>query len=252
MEANSNSIIIGGIKITSPDKVIFDDPEITKADVVRYYAQVSERMLPYVSHRILSIVRCPKGISRSCFYKKHPGPDNKGIVTVPVTNSNGETEDYFYIENAPGLIFEAQMGTLEFHTWGSRIDELEKPDMMVFDLDPDEGMDLDSVRRGVKDIKSILDELSLISYLKTSGGKGYHVVVPLKPAVSWDTFHDFARRVAEVMEQKWPDRYTSNVRKAKRTNRIFIDWIRNGRGATSIAPYSIRARKGARVSMPIA
>ncbi|HCA30666.1 MAG TPA: DNA ligase, partial [Ruminococcaceae bacterium] len=123
---------------------------------------------------------------------------------------------------------------------------------MVFDLDPDEGMDLDSVRRGVKDIKSILDELSLISYLKTSGGKGYHVVVPLKPAVSWDTFHDFARRVAEVMEQKWPDRYTSNVRKDSRKNKIFIDWIRNGRGATSIAPYSIRARNGAGVSMPIA
>ena len=232
--------------------MIFDDPEITKADVIRYYAKVSERMLPYVSHRILSIVRCPKGISQTCFYKKHPGPDSKGIVTMPISTSGGETEDYFYIENASGLISEAQMGTLEFHTWGSRVDELEKPDMMVFDLDPDEGMDLSTVRQGVQDMKSILAELSLNSYLKTSGGKGYHVVVPLKPAVSWDAFHDFARRVAEVMEQKWPDRYTSNVRKAKRTNKIFIDWIRNGRGATSIAPYSIRARKGARVSMPIA
>ncbi|MDP4159949.1 MAG: DNA ligase, partial [Bacillota bacterium] len=117
---------------------------------------------------------------------------------------------------------------------------------------PDEGMDLSRVRQGVRDTKTILAELSLNSYLKTSGGKGYHVVVPLKPAVAWDGFHDFARRVAEVMEQKWPDRYTSNVRKAKRTNKIFIDWIRNGRGATSIAPYSLRARKGAGVSMPIA
>jgi len=123
---------------------------------------------------------------------------------------------------------------------------------MVFDLDPDEGMDLSRVRQGVRDVKYILAELSLNSYLKTSGGKGYHVVVPLKPAVAWDGFHNFARRVAEVMEQKWPDRYTSNVRKAKRTNKIFIDWIRNGRGATSIAPYSLRARKGAGVSMPIA
>ena len=123
---------------------------------------------------------------------------------------------------------------------------------MVFDLDPDEGMDLSRVRQGVRDVKNILAELSLNSYLKTSGGKGYHVVVPLKPAVAWDGFHNFARRVAEVMEQKWPDRYTSNVRKAKRTNKIFIDWIRNGRGATSIAPYSLRARKGTGVSMPIA
>ncbi len=251
MEANSNSIVVEGVKISSPDKVMFDDPVITKLDVVQYYAKISEYMLPYVSHRILSIVRCPKGISQTCFYKKHPGLGSKGIITLPIAVGSGETEDYFYIDSASGLISEVQMGTLEFHTWGSRVDELEKPDVMVFDLDPDEGMELSQVRQGVKDVKSILKELSLNSYLKTSGGKGYHVVVPLKPVVTWDTFHDFARRFAEVMEQKWPDRYTSNVRKVKRSGKIFIDWIRNGRGATSVAPYSIRARKGARVSMPI-
>jgi len=251
VETNTNGIIIEGIKISNPDKVIFADPEITKGDVIRYYAQVAERMLPYVSHRVLSIVRCPKGISQTCFYKKHPGPGSIGIVTIPISTGGGEKEDYFYIENPAGLIAEAQMGTLEFHIWGSRVDELEKPDLMVFDLDPDEGMDLSRVRQGVRDVKAILAELSLNSYLKTSGGKGYHVVVPLKPAVTWNVFHDFARRVAQVMEQKWPERYTSNVRKAKRTNKIFIDWIRNGRGATSIAPYSLRARNGAGVSMPI-
>ncbi len=251
MAANTNSILIQGIKISNPDKIIFEEPEIRKVDVIRYYEQVSERMLPFVNHRILSIVRCPKGISQTCFFKKHPGPGSKGIITIPVTNSEGETEEYFYIENISGLIYEAQMGTLEFHTWGSRAEELEKPDMMVFDLDPDEGMDISQVRQGVLDIKSILNDLSLNSYLKTSGGKGYHVVVPIKPVVSWDVVHDFAKSVAEVMEKKWPDRYTSNVRKAKRTDKIFIDWIRNGRGATSVAPYSIRARKGARISMPI-
>lgn len=251
MEVNTNSIIVEGIKITSLDKVMFDDPEITKADIVQYYSKVSDRMLTYVRHRILSIVRCPKGISQTCFYKKHPGQNSKGIITMPIPNSKGEMEDYFYIEDASGLIYEVQMGTLEFHTWGSCVDELEKPDMMVFDLDPDEGIDLSQVRQGVKDIRSILAELSLNSYLKTSGGKGYHVVVPLKPVVTWNVFYDFARRVAEVMEQKWPDRYTSNMRKAKRTDKIFIDWIRNGRGATSVAPYSLRARKGAKVSMPI-
>ena len=251
MEANANGITIEGVKISKPDKVLFENPEITKEDVVRYYAKISERMLPYVEHRVLSIVRCPKGVSQNCFFKKHPGPDSKGIVTIPITNSDGETEEYFYIENVPGLVSEVQMGTLEFHTWGSRVEELEKPDIMVFDLDPDEGMELSRVRQGVLDIKSILTELSLKSYLKTSGGKGYHVVVPLKPMVTWEVFHDFAKRVAEVMEQKWTDRYTSNVRKAKRKDKIFIDWIRNGRGATSIAPYSIRARAGAKVSMPI-
>lgn len=252
VETPQDGLTIAGVKITHPDKVLFDDPQITKEDVIRYYEKVSGRMLPYVSHRILSIVRCPKGISQTCFYKKHPGQESKGIVTIPVSNSEGGTEDYFYIKDLAGLISEAQMGTLEFHTWGSRVDELEKPDMMVFDLDPDEGMELGRVRQGARDLESILAELSLVSYLKTSGGKGYHVVVPFRPAASWDVFHDFAKRVAEVMEQKWPERYTSNIRKAKRTNKIFIDWIRNGRGATSIAPYSIRARKGAKVSMPIA
>lgn len=245
------SLTIEGVNITSPDKVIFNDPEITKEDVIRYYLYVSHRMLPYVSDRILSIVRCPKGVSQACFYKKHPGPGSKGIITVPFLTNDGETEEYFYIDDVSGLVSEAQMGTLEFHIWGSRYKTLEMPDMMVFDLDPDEGMDIDRVRKGVEDIKSILDDISLKSYLKTSGGKGYHVVVPLKPSVSWEKFRDFAKQVAEVMEYKWPDRYTSNVRKSKRTDKIFIDWIRNARGATSVAPYSLRARKGAKVSMPI-
>lgn len=251
VETAKNELMIAGVRITHPEKVLYDNPKITKEDVVRYYEKISGRMLPYVSHRILSIVRCPKGISQTCFYKKHPGQESKGIVTIPVSNSEGGTADYFYMEDLPGLISEVQMGTLEFHTWGSRVDELEKPDMMVFDLDPDEGMELDRIRQGVRDLRGILAELSLVSYLKTSGGKGYHVVVPFKPVASWDAFHDFAKRVAEVMEQKWPERYTSNIRKVKRTDKIFIDWIRNGRGATSIAPYSIRARMGAKVSMPI-
>jgi DNA ligase D len=247
------SITIQGVKITHPEKILFDNPQITKEEVVRYYERIADRMLPFVAHRILSIVRCPKGVSQTCFYKKHPGAGSRGIVTIQIANSDGEkyNEEYFYIEDATGLVSEAQMGTLEFHTWGSRVETLEQPDIMVFDLDPDEGMLLDRVRQGVRDLKGILDELSLVSYLKTSGGKGYHVAVPFAPSASWDAFRDFAKRVAEVMEQKWPDRYTSNIRKAKRSDKIFIDWIRNSRGSTSVAPYSIRARAGAKVSMPI-
>ncbi|KAF5051840.1 Multifunctional non-homologous end joining protein LigD [anaerobic digester metagenome] len=246
-----NSVMLGGVKISNPDKILYDQLMITKADVVQYYEKVLPRMLPYVSHRILTTLRCPKGVSQTCFYKKHPTSESKGIVNVPITNGKGESEEYFYVENGFGILSEVQMGTLEFHTWGSSVETLEKPDMMVFDLDPDEDMELSRVRQGVLDVKNILNELSLDAYLKTSGGKGYHVVVPLKPSVSWDTFHDFAKGVAVVMEQKWPDRYTSNVRKASRKGKIFIDWIRNGRGATSVAPYSLRARKGAKVSMPI-
>ena len=117
MESDSNNIIIGGIKITNPDKVIFENPEITKADVVRYYQKVSERMLPLVRHRILSIVRCPRGVSQACFYKKHPGPKIKGVINIPVPASSGEAEEYFYIDSVSGLLSEAQMGTLEFHIW---------------------------------------------------------------------------------------------------------------------------------------
>ncbi|HHT54426.1 MAG TPA: DNA ligase D [Clostridiales bacterium] len=251
METEDKSITVEGIRITNPDRVVYGDPDITKADVVRYYAAVAGRMLPYVGGRILSIVRCPKGTGEACFYKKHPGPGSGGIVTITLTTSEGEDEEYFYIEDKSGLIYEAQMGTIEFHIWGSRADNPERPDMMVFDLDPDVGLGLDAVRQGVHDIKEILSELSIVSFLKTSGGKGYHVVVPLSPGATWEAVGDFSRRVAEVMEQKWPERYTSNSRKAKRQGRVFIDWLRNGRGATSIAPYSLRARPGARVSMPL-
>ncbi len=250
-ESKMKDVTIGGIRITNPDRVVYEDTKITKEDVAKYYLKVSQRILPFVANRILSVLRCPKGISQTCFYRKHPHPGNKGVKTLPLTTGSGETEDYFYIVDTSGLISEVQMGTLEFHTWGSRIQELEKPDIMVFDLDPDEDLELSRVRQGVQDIKSILDQLSLKSYLKTSGGKGYHVVVPFEPSVTWDTFYRFARNIARVMEEKWPDRYTSNIRKSQRTDKIFIDWIRNQRGATSIAPYSLRARKGARVSMPL-
>ncbi len=208
-------------------------------------------MLPYLDKRIISAVRCPGGITGDCFYKKHPSDENPGLVNVSVPTSGGKMEEYYYVADVRGLMFEVQMNTLEFHTWGSRAEKLEKPDMMVFDLDPDEGMDLERIRQGVKDLKSLLDQLSMTSYLKTSGGKGYHVVIPFKPSAGWDKFHDFAQNIAKTMEAGWPDRYTSNVCKNQRKNRIFIDWMRNGRGSTSVAPYSVRAREGAPVSMPL-
>ncbi len=250
-KADEGGISIKKVKISNPDRIVFEQLKITKSDIAQYYARVSERMLPYMSGRLLSVVRCPKGISEACFFKKHPNPGGKGIETVSVHSDDGETNDYFYIKDESGLIYEAQMGTLEFHIWGSRAEQIEKPDMMVFDLDPDVGMDSETIRKGVKDLKEILSELSLVSFLKTSGGKGYHIIVPLKPSESWEIFSDFAGRIAQVMQEKWPEKYTNNIRKQKRTNKIYIDWLRNAKGATSIAPYSLRARQGAKVSMPI-
>ena len=225
------------VEISHPEKVLYKQSGITKGDIAGYYSKVASRMMPYIENRILSAVRCPGGIETSCFFKKHPANDSRGVVVVPVPENDGSVEQYFYVKDAYGLLSEVQMNTLEFHTWGSRFETLEKPDMMVFDLDPDEGMALERIRQGVKDLKGMLDQLSLTSYLKTSGGKGYHVVIPFKPVGGWETFHEFARNMAKTMEAMWPDRYTSNVRKDRRNDRIFIDWIRNGRGATSIAPY---------------
>lgn len=244
-------VIVESIKISNPDKLLFHNPDITKEEVVLYYQKVAQRMLPYIKNRILSSVRCPSGIEGECFYKKHLETDDKGIKMIVVENEKGEKDDYYYITALSGLIAEVQMNTIEFHVWGSKYPKIDKPDMMVFDLDPDEKLDITKLREGVKDLKSILDELSLVSFLKTSGGKGYHIVIPFKPSVSWSKFRNFAKNIALLMENKWPNKYTSNMRKSARKNKIYIDWVRNAKSATSIAPYSLRIKKNAPVSIPI-
>ena len=154
-------------------------------------------------------------------------------------------------KNTEGLISEVQMNSYEFHIWGSTIKSLEKPDIMVFDLDPDEKLSIKKLREGVKNLKSILDKLNLKSYLKTSGGKGYHILVPIKEKLNWEEFRKTSKNIALLMEKTWPDKYTSNIRKNKRKDKIFIDWIRNTRTSTSVAPYSIRLKRKCSVSMPI-
>ena len=248
---NKNSKnVVEGIEISSPDKLIYKKPNIKKIEVVKYYKEVSKRMLPHLKNRIISTVRCPDGVDEESFFKKHFEAEKEGFCKIVLKNKNKENEDYYYITNEKGLIYESQMNSIEFHIWGSNIDNLESPNVMVFDLDPDENLSLEKLRIGVKDLKSILDELKLKSYLKTSGGKGYHIVVPINN-MNWTEFRDFAKNIAVLMETKWPEKYTSNIRKDKREGKIFIDWVRNIKGATSIAPYSLRARKNAPVSFPI-
>lgn len=243
--------VVEGVRISSPDKIIFQNPKITKMDIVSYYKAVGTRMLPFLENRILSTIRCPQGIEGECFFKKHLETKSEGIGSITLPSDKGKKEDYYYIKDMKGLISEVQMNSYEFHVWGSRVPLYNHPDILVFDLDPDEGMSLKKIREGVKDLKSILDEIGLVSFLKTSGGKGYHVVVPTKKLKTWKLAREFAKNVAVLMETKWPDKYTSNVRKENRKNKIFIDWIRNTKSATSVAPYSLRVRKKARVSMPI-
>lgn len=244
-------ITIEKVKISNPNKPLFINPIVTKKNVALYYQKVAKRMLPYLNKRIISTVRCPEGINKECFFKKHLGIYDNGMKMINIPNNKDNKEDYYYIIKTSGIISEVQMNTIEFHIWGSKITNINKPDMMIFDLDPDDKLDLNKVREGVKDLKSILDDLSLVSFLKTSGGKGYHIVVPFKPSASWEKFSNFAKNIALLMEEKWPDKYVSNMSKTRRKNKIFVDWFRNKKVSTSIAPYSIRTKKSATVSMPI-
>lgn len=249
IEKNSKDIV-EGVEISSPDKLLYKKSNITKMDVINYYKKISKRMLPYLEKRIISAVRCPNGIDKESFFKKHLEKETEGLVKIDLKNNKTKDDDYFYITNIKGLINEVQMNSIEFHTWGSKVSKLDKPDIMVFDLDPDETLTLKKLRDGVRDLKGILDELKLKSFLKTSGGKGYHIVVPILN-MNWEEFRDFAKNIAVLMETKWPEKYTSNIRKDKRDGKIFIDWVRNTKGATSIAPYSLRARPNAPISCPI-
>lgn len=249
---NSNkSHLVEGITISNPDKIIFKRPKTTKYEIAKYYQKVSNLMLPYFEKRLISTIRCPDGIDGEQFYKKHFDDNNLGLVRVDLKTKKYQKEDYYYIENSSGIIKEVQMNSYEFHIWGSQVYDIDYPNILVFDLDPDESIGLDKVRDAAKNLKKILDDLSLKSYIKTSGGKGYHILVPTKKLKTWDEARSFTKDIAKLMETKWPDKYVSNVRKDKRTGKIFIDWIRNTRGATSVAPYSLRTKKYPVVSMPI-
>ena len=249
IKKNNNEIIIEGITITNPHKIIFKTPKVTKLDIVLYYQAIAKQMLPYLEKRPISVIRAPFGTTKTKFFKKHL-EYNKGLGKIKITDFANEKEDYYYIKNIKGLINEVQMNSYEFHIWGSKIPRLKHPDILVFDLDPDEKMSLKKVREGVRDLKSILDDLKLDSYLKTSGGKGYHIVVPISN-VTLKEYKQIALNIAKLMEAKWPEKYTSNIRKESRKGKIFIDYLRNSFGATSVAPYSLRLRKKPTISVPI-
>ncbi|MGN3975223.1 DNA ligase D [Tsuneonella sp. SYSU-LHT278] len=241
------------VKISSRDRVIFPESGQTKGELADYYESISPLMLPWAAQRPISLVRCPQGRGKKCFFQKHDsGSFGPHVHHVPIVEKDGGAEDYLYIEDAAGLVACVQMGTIEFHGWGSRSTDVEKPDRMIFDLDPDEGLDFGDVKRAAKDIHDRLADIGLASYAMLSGGKGVHVVVPLTPGHSWDAHKDFSKRFAEAMSMAEPDRFVATMSKAKRKGKIFIDYLRNQRGSTAVLPYSARAREGAPVAVPIA
>ena len=240
------------VKITSRDRVVFPDSGQTKGDLADYYAAIAAAMLPFAGRRPVSLVRCPQGRAKNCFFQKHDsGGFGDAVLHVPIKEKDGGTEDYLYIEDSRGLLQCVQMGTIEFHAWGSRSEAVEAPDRMIFDLDPDEGLDFGDVKRAAQDIRRRLADIGLVSFPMLSGGKGVHVIVPLTPGHSWEAHKDFAKRFSEALALAEPDRFTATMSKAKRKGKIFIDWLRNQRGSTAVLPYSARARSGAPVAAPI-
>ena len=252
METPEETARVAGVAITSAAREVFPEAGCTKGDVARHYERAGARIAEIAGHRPLSLLRCPEGISGDCFFQKHAAkgwPD--ALQRAEIEEKNGAVRDYFYATRAEALIAAAQMGTIEFHTWAARVDRLDRPDRMVFDLDPDERLDWPEVRSAAFDLRARLADLGLASFALVTGGKGVHVCLHLRRSHGWDTVKDFAKTLAEGMAAEAPDRYTATMSKEARKGRIFIDWLRNERGQTAIAPYSLRARPGAPVAMPV-
>ncbi|NYD91692.1 DNA ligase D [Sphingomonas melonis] len=240
------------ITVSSRDRVIFPESNVTKGELADYYAKLAPIMLPWAGRRPVSLVRCPQGRARACFFQKHDaGSFGDTVHHVDVTEKDGSVQPYLYVDDADGLVACVQMGTIEFHGWGSRIEDIEKPDRLVIDLDPDEGLDFADTKRAAEHVSAQLAELGLVSFPLLSGGKGVHVVVPLTPQAEWPAVKDFADRFARALAAAEPDRYVAVMTKAKRKGKIFIDYLRNQRGSTAIMPYSARARAGAPVAAPV-
>ncbi len=243
----SKGVEVAGVALSHPDRVYWDDAGVTKKMLAEYYTQVWDWMRPHIDNRVLALVRCPDGASGQCFFQKHAsaGIDAKHLVSVP-----DDGDKSIAVDSVEGLVSLAQAGVLEIHVRGSSTDDLEKADRLVFDLDPGPGVEWKDVIAAAREVRKRLDDLKLESFVKTTGGKGLHVVLPIKP-VPWDDAKDFCRRMAEQMAADDPGRFTATIKKVARKNRIFIDYLRNSREATAIAPYSTRARPGATVSVPL-
>ena len=238
---------VAGIRISSADRRVFPGTGLTKGGLADYYAAAAERMLVHARDRPLSLIRCPDGIAGGCFFQKH---GHKGFPKE-IPRWEHEGEEWLTLNGSRALLAAVQMGTVEFHIQGARRDRPGRPDRLVFDLDPDEGLGFAAVCSAAKDLRAILSQLDLQAGLMTTGGKGLHVVVPLRRTAERDAVSGFARAVATLMAEREPKRFTAKMTKSTRTGRIFLDWQRNSRQATAVSPYSVRARPGAPVALPI-
>ena len=241
---------VEGVRLSNPDKILYPEQGITKGDLADHYVAVAEAMLPHVAFRPITMVRCPTGRQQKCFYQRHAGagvPRQIEKVTVP-----GFDNPYLFIRDLPGLIALVQMGVLEIHPWGVRVEKPDRPDRVIFDLDPAEGLGFEAVVAAAIEVRDRLAARGLTSFVKTTGGKGLHVVLPIEPVQEWPAVKGWAKSLSEEMAADAPDRYLTRIGKAERTGRIFIDYLRNDPTSTAVGPYSTRARPGAPVALPLA
>lgn len=241
------SAVIGSVRLTHPDRVFWDDVGVTKQDLAAYYGKVWQWMQPHVIGRPLALVRCPEGMMGQCFFQKHAGA---GIPTEFLHLVEEKGDRIFAIDGLDGLLALVQGGALEIHLRGSTIGDRERADRLAFDLDPGPSTRWADMIAAAREVRDRLKLVKLESFVKATGKRGLHVVAPIKPA-PWDIAKTFAHAVALAMARDEPDRYTATSGESHRQGRIFVDYLRNSREATAIAPYSSRARAGAPVAMPI-
>ena len=242
---------VAGIALSNATKMLYPEASITKRDLACYYDTVAEWILPHLENRPLTLVRCPNGWNKQCFYQKNADESvDAAIGRVTVETSEGPA-CYMMANSLSALVALVQMGALEIHPWGSTSPELERPDRIIFDFDPDDDLEWMQVVEAVRLMKTLLEEIGLEGFLKTTGGKGLHVVVPIRPTLPWEEAKGFSKAVAELLARTFPDRYTDKITKSRRRGKIFIDYLRNASGATAIAPYAVRAREHAPVATPI-
>ena len=243
------SVMFEGVRLSHPDRALYAETGLSKQAVAQYYVDVARWALPHLAYRPLTIIRSTSGKGQRAFYQKHVGagmPEQIKGYTVA-----GEDEPFPIIEDVSGLVALVQMGVVEIHPWGSTIHDVERPDRITFDLDPDEGLPWQHVIEAAIDVREALDAIGLRSFVKTTGGKGLHVVVPLRPQLDWDAVKTFAKWVADRMHEERPDQFTANMSKQERRGRIYLDYLRNSRGATAVGAYSPRERAGTTVSAPL-
>jgi bifunctional non-homologous end joining protein LigD len=250
-EKTSGRLVVSGVVITHPERVIFEAGHITKGELAEYYAAVAPLMLPQIVRRPLSLLRCPSGIDGECFFQRNPGKGLGADVHPFAFRHKGKKFEYLYIEDERGLLEVIQMGTIELHPWGAPIDAIDYPDRMIFDLDPAPDVPFDAVKLAARDLRKRLEQKGLESVLKCTGGKGLHVTVPLAGEDKWPAVKSLAASVAGEMVAATPEAYIATMSKAKRSGKIFIDYFRNDYTATAIADYSVRARPGAPVAVPL-